>query len=219
MIWAFKIYRNKRINNFFFMIYIYLFIMNILITLITKITITNKKENFTIDEKILMKENDYFNYVGVNDFCEIVMSFVYSKKGITKIQKCLSSSDNTRGDVLKEYKNLETSNNRVVLNDNDFEEVVRLMKNIRIRDTRKKEIVISSFANIIAYECNRYLIVEELEDEVDLDFIFDYVCCDCLYFYEKRKYKKEILNRVRKICKEEYNFELDEVLKGGKKNE
>ena len=161
------------------------------------ITITNNKDNFTIDEKILMKDNDYFNYVGINDFCEIVMSFVYSKKGITKIQKCLSSAGNTRGDVLKEYKNLEISKNSVVLNDNDFEEVVRLMKNIRIKDTRKKELIISSFANIIAYECHRYFIVDELEDEVDIDFIFDYVCCDCLYFYEKRKYKKDIFDRHR----------------------
>ena len=185
------------------------------------ITITNEKESFTVDEKILKRDKRNLNYVGVDDYCEIVMSFFYSrkllKKGITKIQKCLASSGDTSGDSLKDYNNLKISDNTVVLRDEDYEEVVRLMKNMQEKDTLRKDIVINSFAPIVAYECYRYFKLSELEDEVDIDFVWEYVCCTCLYYKEKIKYKEEILKKAKELLKKEYKVDIDHIFNGGSK--
>ncbi len=187
------------------------------------ITITNEKDSFTIDEKELKKDKGYLNYVGADDYCEIVLSFVFGrklfKKKIIKIQKCLASSEDSRGDALKDYKNLKTSNNKVLLSDEDYEEVARLVKNMSEKDTLRKKIVINSFAPIVAYECYRYFKLSELEDEVDMDFIWEYVCCTCLYYKEKIVYKKDILNKAKEILRKEYKIDIDQIFKGGKKDE
>ena len=84
-------------------------------------------------------------------------------------------------------------------------------------DTRRKEIIINSYAPIIAYECNRYFNLSELEDEVDVEFVYDIVCCNCLFYYEKKMYKKEILDKAKEILKTEYNINLDLIFNGGNK--
>lgn len=186
------------------------------------ITITNenRKEKMTFNEKDLKKVKKNLNYVGADSFCEIVISFIYGrkklKKSIIKIQKCLSSSGYSAGDVLKEYENQIISENEIVLKEADYKEVSRIIKNMSKKDTKRKRIIIDSYAMIIAYECNRYFILSELEDEVDIDFIFKYVCCTCLYASEKIKYKREILKRAKEILKDEYKVDLDYVFNGGK---
>ena len=184
------------------------------------ITITNRKEIFKVDEKELKKDTTNLNLVSNDDFCEILMSFVYKKKmfkkTILKIQKCLSSAGDSRGDVIKDYNNQIVSENEVVLTDEDYEEVVRIITNLRKKDTRKKEIIINSYAPLIAYECNKYFVLSELE-EPDIDYIFDEVCCCCLYYTEKQKYKKEILKKAQDILKKEYKVNLDYIFNGGNK--
>ena len=185
------------------------------------ITITNGKEKFIIDEKKLKKEKNYLNYLGSYDYCEIVMSFVYEKKffkkSITKIQKCLASAGSSRGDVIKEYVNKGKTENEIVLNENDYKEVERLFKNMSVKDTKRKEVVISAFSIIMAYECYRYIKVSELKNKGDIDFIFDYVCSDSMYYIEKMKYKNAIIKKAKEILKTEYNFDLDEIVGGGSK--
>lgn len=43
------------------------------------ITITNKKEKITIDEKDLKKDKGNLNFVGLDRYCEILLSFVFEK--------------------------------------------------------------------------------------------------------------------------------------------
>ena len=107
------------------------------------ITITNRKETFIVDEKELKKDTTNLNLVSNDEFCEILMSFVYKrkmfKKTILKIQKCLSSAGDSRGDVIKDYNNQITSENEVVLTDEDYDEVVRIITNLRKKDTKIKK--------------------------------------------------------------------------------
>lgn len=184
------------------------------------ITITNRKETFIVDEKELKKDTTNLNLVSNDEFCEILMSFVYKrkmfKKTILKIQKCLSSAGDSRGDVIKDYNNQITSENEVVLTDEDYDEVVRIITNLRKKDTKIKKIIINSYAPLIAYECNKYFVLSELE-EPDIDYIFDEVCCCCLYYSEKQKYKKEILKKAQDILKKEYKVNLDYIFNGGNK--
>lgn len=185
------------------------------------ITITNRKEKYFIDEKELKKEGkNNYNLLDEDEFIEILISFEYKKKlfkkSIVKIQKCLSSAGVSRGDILKEYKNQITSENEVVLNDDDYDEVVRIITNLKKKDTKRKELMINCYAPIIAYECNRYYVLSEL-DEPDIDYIFDEVCCSCIYFHDKKKYKKQILNKAKEILKKEYNVNLDYIFNGGNK--
>lgn len=183
------------------------------------ITITNRKDKFIVDEKELKKDKTNLNLVGEDEFCEILMSFVYRKKlfkkSIVKIQKCLSSAGYSRGDILRDYKNRIISENKIVLNDEDYKEVVRIITNLRKHDTRRKKLIINSYAPLIAYECNRYFVLSEL-DEPDINYIFNDVCCGCLYYLEKRKYRKEILEKAKDILKKEYKVDLDYLFDGGK---
>ena len=184
------------------------------------ITITNRKETFIVDEKELKKDTTNLNLVSNDEFCEILMSFVYKrkmfKKTILKIQKCLSSAGDSRGDVIKDYNNQIISENEVVLTDEDYDEVVRIITNLRKKDTKIKKLIINSYAPLIAYECNKYFVLSEL-DEPDIDYIFDEVCCCCLYYSEKQKYKKEILKKAQDILKKEYKVDLDYIFNGGNK--
>ena len=187
------------------------------------ITITNQKSKVIIDDRDLKKDKGNLNYVGVDPFNEIVIAFVFNKKlfkyEIKKVQKCLASAGDSAGDVLKEYQNLIKSDNKVVLNDDDFQEVAKLIKTLHTKDTKRKNVIINTYANLLAYECYRYFELAELDDEVDIDFVFSAVCSNSLYFSEKMKYKKEIIQKARNILKKEYNVNLDYIFDGGSKNE
>lgn len=187
------------------------------------ITITNRKHKIILDDKYLKRDKGNLNYVGEDPFNEIVISFVYKKKlfkyEIKKVQKCLASAGYSAGDVLKEYQNHIASENEVVLNDDDYKEVAKFIKTLQTKDTKRKGVIINAYANLVAYECYRYFVLSELEDEVDINFIFNSVCSSSLYFSEKRKYKKEIIQKARNILKKEYDVNLDYIFDGGSKNE
>ena len=96
-------------------------------------------------------------FVGVNRYWEIAIVFVYGRKGfrktIAKIEKSLGSASDSEGDTLKEYFNEIVSKKEVVLNDDDYKEVVRLIDNLKTKDKYRETIIIESYSKVIAYEC------------------------------------------------------------------
>lgn len=188
------------------------------------IIITNNKEKISLDESQLKKDKNKLNFVGVDKYCEIVLSFVLGrrklKKGITKIQKCQSTSGYGAGDMIKEYSNEVFSKDEIVLNNNDFNEVKKLIKSMNTSlDSKLKEVIIESIAVMMAFEIYRYILIDDFDYKDDFDVIFEYVSCDRLYYSEKLKYKKDIIKKAIELLKEEYNINLDYVLDGGNKNE
>lgn len=186
------------------------------------ITITNRKDKIVVDDKYLKKDKKNYMFVGVNRYWEIAIVFVYGRKGfrktITKIEKSLGSADDSEGDTLKEYLNEIISKNEIVLSDEDYKEVVRLINNLKTKDNHRKAVIIESYSKLIAYECYMNYIMYEL-DEVSIEDIFRDVCCCCNYDYEKNKYKNEILDSANEILKREYKVNLGYVFDGGSKNE
>ena len=185
------------------------------------ITITNQKEEITIKDEELKKDKKNLNFVGVDRYCEIVLSFVFEKrklkKGITKIQKCQSSAGYSAGDMIKEYNNEVFSSEEVVLNDKDFKEVKKLIKNMNTPiDDKMKNAIVESVAIMMAFELFKYDSIDDFDYEDDFDFIFEYVCYEDLYYKEKMKYKDEIIERAKEIAKKEYKLDIEKKYNGGK---
>ena len=185
------------------------------------ITITNKKETITLEEKELKKDRKNLNFVGLDRYCEIVLSFVFEKrrfkKGITKIQKCQSSAEYSAGDMIKEYNNEVFSSEEVVLNDKDFKEVKKIIKNMNTPiDDKMKNAIVESVAIMMAFELFKYDSIDDFDYEDDFDFIFEYVCYEDLYYKEKMKYKDEIIERAKEIAKKEYKLDIEKKYNGGK---
>jgi len=183
------------------------------------IIITNGKEKITLNDDELKNDRNNLNFVGVDKYCEIVLAFVFEKKksktGISKIQKCQSSAEYLAGDMIKEYNNKVFSNDEVVLDDKDFNEIKKLIKNMNTSmDLKLKNVIIESIAIMMAFEIFRYDRIDDFDYD-DFDVIFEYVCCERLYYSEKIKYKKDIIKRAKEILKEEYKLDLDKKY-GGK---
>ena len=186
------------------------------------ITITNKKEKITIDEKDLKKDKGNLNFVGLDRYCEILLSFVFEKKkfkkGITKIQKCQSSAGYSAGDMIKEYNSEVFSSEEVVLNNKDFSEVKRLITTMSTPiDDKLKKAIIESIAIMMAFEIFKYDSIEDFDYNDDFDVIFEYVCCERLYYPLKLKYKSDIIKRALEIVKKEYKIDIEKKYNGGKK--
>ena len=176
------------------------------------ITITNKKEKITIDEKDLKKDKGNLNFVGLDRYCEIILSFVFEKrkfkKGITKIQKCQSSAEYSAGDMIKEYNSEVFSS----------EEVKRLITTMNTPiDDKLKKAIIESIAIMMAFEIFKYDSIEDFDYDDDFDVIFEYVCCERLYYPLKLKYKNDIIKRALEIAKKEYKLDIEKKYNGGKK--
>lgn len=185
------------------------------------ITITNKKEKIIIDDNELKKDKKNLNFVGIDKYCEIVISFIYEKRkfktGITKIAKCQSSAEYSAGDIIKEYENQVFSKDEVILNDKDFNEIKYLINNMnKSFEPQMKKAIIESVATMMAFEIYRYDRLDDFDYEDDFDLIFEYACCERLYYPEKIKYKKDIIKRAKEIAKSEYKIDVEKKYNGGK---
>ena len=180
------------------------------------ITITNRKDKIILNEdELKIKEGNYFFYK--NDFYtnwEIEIIFSVVDDNISEIKKSFGSADGYCGDVLSEYPNQIKSRDKVVLSNNDFNEVKRLLDKLRAGDRHKRNAIVNAYAQLLAYECYTDLIVYEL-DSINVEYIFKDIYERGYFRNEKDKYKKDIYERTKELLKEEYNAELDYIFDGG----
>lgn len=120
--------------------------------------------------------------------------------------------------MIKEYNSEVFSSEKVVLNDKDFKEVKRLIKNMNTPiDDKQKNAIVESVAIMMAFEIFKYDNIDDFDYEDDFDFIFEYVCYEDLYYSEKIKYKNDIINRAKEIVKRDYKLDIEKKYNGGKK--
>ena len=180
------------------------------------ITITNRKDKIILnDDELKIKEGNYYFYK--NDFYtnwEIEIIFSVVDDNIIEIKKSFGSEEVYCEDVLSEYTNQIKSRDKVVLSNNDFNEVKRLLEKLRAGDTHKRNAIVNAYAQLLAYECYTDLIVYEL-DSINLEYIFKDIYERGYFRTEKDKYKKDIYERTKELLKEEYNVDLDYIFDGG----
>ena len=181
------------------------------------ILISDGKRRFTIKDKEIkqFKNNLYFD--GINRNSNILLTFNSKGEFLQKIKKCMpSSSDYVIGDTIKEYKNKIMSANKIIVNNEEYKELLKLYKNMNKKDKYRDKVIIDSYSQLIAYECYNTSLFDEITDD-DIDYIYKEVCCCCLYLNEKSKYKKEILTKAFQILKTKYNLDICKIINGGTK--
>lgn len=182
------------------------------------IVVTNGKEKITFKKDQLQKRGNEYVLQSKNKFLNIELDFIIENNNFTKILKCFSSALE-RGDILKEYENKITNENKIRLKDSDYYEFANLIKNFENDDSHRKEALIESYSELLAYEC--YLDYE-LEDNDDnyVDEIFsEYVHSSSIYRDELILYKFDIYNKANEKLKNKYKVDLSYIFVGGNKNE
>ena len=174
------------------------------------IVISNGKDSIKINNDDLIFENNKYKLFGNDISKDIILTFIKNKKGFVKIQKRLQSAEHYDGDVLKEYINKDVSNNKILLDNDDYQEILRYFVNIKKDESIRKNVIINSFSNLIAYECYRWYLFDILE-EFDINYIYNSIC-RCNYIYERHKYKTEIIKKVKIRLKNNYNINLDNLI-------
>lgn len=166
------------------------------------IIITNGKEKFTVKKQDLQIEekgvriSPNINYWYIDILLE-------GKDGY--YSKIIKKFPPESGDVLKCYDNIDISKkNKILLTDNDYEEVKRLYDNmIEVRKHREKEVVELS-SRLFAYEYYMNYCMQEI-NHVPIDEIFNYVVRAMSDYEDLLCYKDKIFKKTQDILRKNYN--------------
>ena len=182
-----------------------------------KITNLNRDDEIILTNKELKKVQDNYNLYVHKEDTDWDIEIIFEKKNdkIIRIAKQLSSADGYSGDLMSEYRNQIKSSNEVVLLQNDYDEVKRLLLKLRDGDKYFKRTIINAYAQLLAYEYYNDTVVYELND-ITIMGIYKDMYSDGYYSEERKKYIKDIIEKAKEILKKEYNVNL---IDGGKKDE
>ena len=169
------------------------------------IIISNGKDFIKINSSELKYENNKYKYFNGNENNDVILAFIRNNKGFLKIQKRLASADGYDGDILKEYNNLDINSNKILLNDNDYKEISCFITNINKIDNIRESMVIDIYSNLIAYECYKWYLFDIIE-ELNIEYIYESVCCDFNMHVNIKTYKDQILNKAKDIEYKEYKI-------------
>ena len=160
------------------------------------IKITNGTNAFKIDNKYLQKIEDGYLIKSEYDYFMINLIIVIADDKITKIIKTLPFGER----ILDCFPNLSNSNNEIILAEEDYNRFKKLYNNLHNKVDIRKQVLINSVSEILAYE---YYQARFLEDNSDttLEYLFDY---EIPIIYNSKEYRDEILNKARIILKK-YN--------------
>lgn len=178
------------------------------------ITITNGVEEFAVKEELTKKVKRGFIISPCREFwyLELVVEKDIEKERYVRIVKKFPPSS---GDELKSYYNLNDEIGKIVLSNEDYEEVKRLYDNMQIVDDKRKEAVIKAVSTLFAYECYDNYCLEEIE-EVNVEDIYLEISSALASYNECITYKEEIYDTTKKTLKDVYKIDLDKLFDGGK---
>lgn len=174
------------------------------------IIISNGKDFIKINSSELKYENNKYKYFNGNENNDVILAFIRNTKGFLKIQKRLASADGYDGDILKEYNNLDIDSNKILLNDNDYKEISCFITNINKIDNIRESMVIDIYSNLIAYECYKWYLFDIIE-ELNIEYIYESVCCDFNMHVNIKTYKDQILNKAKDILINKYKLSLENI--------
>lgn len=182
------------------------------------IVVSNGKEKITLKKGQLQKRENEYVLQSKNKFLNIELDFIIENNNFTKILKCYSSAVE-RGDILKEYENKITNENEIRLKNSDYYEFVNLIKNFENDDSYRKEALIETYSELLAYECFVEYVLEDVDD-VDVEEIFgEYIHSTSPYRDELISYKYDIYSKANEKLKNKYKVDLSYVFVGGNKDE
>lgn len=182
------------------------------------IVVSNGKEKITLKKGQLQKRENEYVLQSKNKFLNIELDFIIENNSFTKILKCYSSAVE-RGDILKEYENKITNENEIRLKNSDYYEFANLIKNFNNDDSYRKEALIETYSELLAYECFVEYVLEDVDD-VDVEEIFvEYIHSTSPYRDELISYKYDIYSKANEKLKNKYKVDLSYVFVGGNKDE
>lgn len=178
------------------------------------ITITNGVEEFIVREELTKKVKRGFVISPCREFwyLELVVEQDNEKERYVRIIKKFPEKT---GDELKNYYNLNEEKGKILLSNEDYEEVKRLYDKMQLVDDKRKVAVVKAISTLFAYECYENYYLEELF-EVEIDDIYLEITNNLVSYNECKIYKKEIYNATKKMLKDVYKFDLDKLFDGGK---
>ena len=161
--------------------------------------VTNGIEQFKVAKKTLWNRKTPVSGLATKlnfEYWGIELVFIISKnKKFDKILKCLPD-----GDVIEEYKNLDTEKkNFILLSDENYFKVKKMYMAMQDDRDYEKEALIEGLANILSFDFFQSSILED--EEVSLEILFKDI------FETKNRYKnykEEIFKRTMEILKTKY---------------
>lgn len=163
-----------------------------------------KKEMLVEDEKGIIIKPLY-------DYWSTELLIERNKKKYKRILKQFPDG----GDVVKIYKIIKNSNNKIFLTKDDYKEINLIYQNMQLDDSKRENAIIKSVSELFAYECYQNYF---LEDTVEKDPNVVYLGLEfALAEYVRYKYKKEVWKRTKDILKQDYKINLDKILNEGMK--
>lgn len=171
--------------------------------------ITDGINEFMIREDMLSNIKNGIIINPIYDYWSIELFIEKKKNKFVSILKRFPED----GDVLKTYKVIDSKDNKLLFNRNDYSELKMLYENMLLVDSKRKYVIIKSVAELFAYECyqNYYL-----EGTVESDPNIIYLGLEFkLSEYLDNNYKKEIWEKTKEILKINYYLNLDKVIDRG----
>lgn len=114
------------------------------------------------------------------------------ERNIKKYKRILKKSLDG-GDVVKIYKIIKNSNNKIFLTKDDYKEINLIYQNMQLDDAKRENAIIKSVSELFAYECYQNYFVEDTveKDPNVVYFGLEFALAEYVRYKYKRKYGRD----------------------------
>ena len=189
------------------------------------------------EEKSKLYEDNTKMYTNLDKFQKYIMKLIKENKNLSKNMNKYPNINNQS--QIKEIKTLNESEvNEDDISKNNFKEInldflnkiEDKMKNNNTLENKDNELIDNERdIKINKKKEKKYFKINEISNKENeslnsntninnnkIDFIFEYVCYEDLYYKEKIKYKDDIIKRAKEIAKKDYKLDIEKKYNGGK---
>lgn len=97
------------------------------------------------------------------------------------------------GDVVKIYKIIKNSNNKILLTKDDYKEINLIYQNMQLDDAKRENAIIKSVSELFTYECyQNYFVEDKVEKDPNVVYSgLEFALTEYVRYKYKRKYGRE----------------------------